>query len=903
MPATPQDRLYGLTTSVAVKPPVYISADYDITRFGEQTITSKTPTDERTITTTEGMRVLLLGQDNPVENGIWVARRSFWVRATDFNGPRDAVNGTLVFSINGDCWQVEADDPVVIGKSVIHFRPTYPFEANLDIFQRTLRVPEASVGVLPSAEDRAWKGLGFDGAGQPKLQDPAGTGLWGYVPAIGSFEKGSLLTQRFEVLLWESTDEYWRWDGEFPKSVSADSTPETAGGTGKGMWIDVTDATLRANLGSDEEGLGGDLVGFSRSDIGYNGSISKYLKAATHGITPDMFGYVPGSTVDATPYVQLAINASIALKLPCELSGHYYFKTLPVTLPLPGDDGTAYPAWVTAGTDSNISPEVVGTLNSCLDLSGGPYIRCAPGTVFEWAGAQAFKIASPTVSNTAPVFFTAKSRNAVATRGITKYKITGHPKIKGFFIGRVVAGIINDTIDECWCVDTGISGIWQGGDAVQFNGLIEDRNCRVGHVYGGWWTQRNRVSSNGGYLPPYPAGDIYDLGWLDSVQYQKYHFYHYLHRWDTYDQQIDQWFESNFFKSANSATYSAGGRATNGGTVDLTTQVFPGIAGRSLVALSRYKANLANLKIQQFKMLGSFYMPVYVDPKGSTQAQMSEANNADDYNGTHSSRAHIDEAYVERVALLDTSLNSTGLSNRFYENNPSGLSTQFSVAPSTCAEGNVAVRFLHQSGAVVTQKPNYAPQVLSGPILQQDISQDGANKLLYAFKNWRVDLNTYLKPYKLYSDYSIQKPVYYDLEGYGLTSNGKFYYRNRTFTPVVTVGGSVVTLSNADGRYNQTGGLVTVHFRITIPSTAVTASKIQITNLPMQSAGASSGQTTAPVTVIQTSAAAGLNVFARVEIGTQTLSFVTDSIGTDYIPTPGASLTLMGTISYQLNSW
>ncbi|WP_256661826.1 tail fiber/spike domain-containing protein [Klebsiella michiganensis] len=252
MPATPQDRLYGLTTSVAVKPPVYISADYDITRFGEQTITSKTPTDERTITTTEGIRVLLLGQDNPVENGIWVARRSFWVRATDFNGPRDAVNGTLVFSINGDCWQVEADDPVVIGKSAIHFRPTYPFEANLDIFQRTLRVPEASVSVLPSAEDRAWKGLGFDGAGQPKLQDPAGTGLWGYVPAIGSFEKGSLLTQRFEVLLWESTDEYWRWDGAMPKIVLPGSTPDTAGGRGKGKWLDVTDATLRANLSSGD---------------------------------------------------------------------------------------------------------------------------------------------------------------------------------------------------------------------------------------------------------------------------------------------------------------------------------------------------------------------------------------------------------------------------------------------------------------------------------------------------------------------------------------------------------------------------------------------------------------------------------------------------------------------------
>ena len=276
MPATPQDRLYGLTTSVAVKPPVYISADYDIIRFGEQTITSKTPTDERTITTTEGMRVLLLGQDNPVENGIWVARRSFWVRATDFNGPRDAVNGTLVFSINGDCWQVEADDPVVIGKSAIHFRPTYPFEANLDIFQRTLRVHEASVNVLPSAEDRAWKGLGFDGAGQPKLQDPAGTGLWGYVPAIGSFEKGSLLTQRFEVLLWESTDEYWRWDGAMPKIVLPGSTPDTAGGRGKGKWLDVTDATLRSNLGSSEPGMGASLIALI-----YGGTVQDAIKFVT----------------------------------------------------------------------------------------------------------------------------------------------------------------------------------------------------------------------------------------------------------------------------------------------------------------------------------------------------------------------------------------------------------------------------------------------------------------------------------------------------------------------------------------------------------------------------------------------------------------------------------------------
>ncbi|HBR6094833.1 phage tail fiber protein [Klebsiella pneumoniae] len=142
-------------------------------------------------------------------------------------------------------------------------------------FNHSLRVPDSNINQLPSAQDRAWKGLGFDGTGQPKLQDPAGTGLWGYVPAIGSFEQGSLLTQRFEVLLWESTDEYWRWDGVMPKVVLPGSTPATAGGTGKGKWIDVTDATLRSNLGSGE--------GFK-----YIGQVASY--AALKTVIPERSG-------------------------------------------------------------------------------------------------------------------------------------------------------------------------------------------------------------------------------------------------------------------------------------------------------------------------------------------------------------------------------------------------------------------------------------------------------------------------------------------------------------------------------------------------------------------------------------------------------------------------------------
>ncbi|HBR2052478.1 TPA: hypothetical protein L9M74_003294 [Klebsiella pneumoniae] len=186
-------------------------------------------------------------------------------------------------------------------------------------FNRSLRVPDSYISQLPSAEDRAWKGLGFDGAGQPKLQDPAGTGLWGYVPVGGSFETGGLLSQRFEVLLWEYTDEYWRWDGAMPKIVLPGSTPATSGGTGKGKWIDVTDATLRANLGSGEEGMGSALL------MHHTGkSVAEYLDlylATVFFITPEQYGAKGDTVQDDSDALEDAINKAVATSL---MSGGVY---------------------------------------------------------------------------------------------------------------------------------------------------------------------------------------------------------------------------------------------------------------------------------------------------------------------------------------------------------------------------------------------------------------------------------------------------------------------------------------------------------------------------------------------------------------------------------------------------
>ncbi|MDW5649945.1 phage tail fiber protein, partial [Klebsiella pneumoniae] len=200
-------------------------------------------------------------------------------------------------------------------------------------FNRSLRVNDSYISQLPSAQDRAWKGLGFDGAGQPKLQDPAGTGLWGYVPAIGSFEQGSLLTQRFEVLLWESTDEYWRWDGVMPKVVLPGSTPATAGGTGKGKWIDVTDATLRSNLGSGEADLGGALVSIDNAtmrELAENNIFRKMTRADINTMLN-----TPGAEVDVEYALQVLIDEGHkSILFPHDVKGIYILAGN-VTVPAP----------------------------------------------------------------------------------------------------------------------------------------------------------------------------------------------------------------------------------------------------------------------------------------------------------------------------------------------------------------------------------------------------------------------------------------------------------------------------------------------------------------------------------------------------------------------------------------
>ena len=114
---------------------------------------------------------------------------------------------------------------------------------------------------------RRWTIAGFQFTAEEAIRN------YGYI-TMDSFEDGATLTLPNQVLRYEATGEYYRWDGEFPKTVPSGSTPETTGGVGLGSWLSVGDASLRTNLADNN---GSSLVGHE-STVNGETTVSSELK-------------------------------------------------------------------------------------------------------------------------------------------------------------------------------------------------------------------------------------------------------------------------------------------------------------------------------------------------------------------------------------------------------------------------------------------------------------------------------------------------------------------------------------------------------------------------------------------------------------------------------------------------
>lgn len=140
---------------------------------------------------------------------------------------------------------------------------------------------------------------------------------YGFI-TMDSFQAGATLTLPNQALRDTSTGEYYRWDGALPKIVPAGSTPATAGGVASGAWVSVGDASLRANLGSSEAGMGASLIALLHGGT---------VQSAIIYITPFMFGAVGDGTTDDTAAIRTAISVAKSLKYSLDLRGGSWFIT------------------------------------------------------------------------------------------------------------------------------------------------------------------------------------------------------------------------------------------------------------------------------------------------------------------------------------------------------------------------------------------------------------------------------------------------------------------------------------------------------------------------------------------------------------------------------------------------
>lgn len=112
------DRINGLTGSVAMKAPCLVATTANITLSGLQTIDG--------VTVATGNRVLVKDQTDAAENGIYTANTSSWSRVKDFDGSRDAVQGTVVAVVSGTTnentyWRVTNSGTIMPGTTEIEF--------------------------------------------------------------------------------------------------------------------------------------------------------------------------------------------------------------------------------------------------------------------------------------------------------------------------------------------------------------------------------------------------------------------------------------------------------------------------------------------------------------------------------------------------------------------------------------------------------------------------------------------------------------------------------------------------------------------------------------------------------------------------------------------------------------
>lgn len=219
---------------------------------------------------------------------------------------------------------------------------------------------------------RRWTIAGFQYTAEEAIRN------YGYI-TIDSFEDGAILTLPNQVLRYKATGEYYRWDGELPKTVDTDSTPETAGGIGLGGWVSVGDASLRSDM---DKPTGAGLSGFDKSVDYADDTVGGTLKNVIF-VNPDMYTTLQDAIDYAASLTGLEHSPSTA-------AGHQDWIQPNTVCKVVRLNGKKYPINTTLHIHGDVSIDAgfggVYLTDDFIADSSGYAVKCDKGTGNQYAG-------------------------------------------------------------------------------------------------------------------------------------------------------------------------------------------------------------------------------------------------------------------------------------------------------------------------------------------------------------------------------------------------------------------------------------------------------------------------------------------------------------------------------------
>lgn len=526
-----------------------------------------------------------------------------------------------------------------------------------------------------------------------------------------------------------------------------------------------------------------------------------HIQDAINYVTPEMMGAARtyNAGIDDTPFVQAAIDEAEANgSRVVLLQRQYKLISAPVDFVTPGDDGTVYPGWVGNG-DVDLPPEERPIQKFHLKILNGTKLiglNRSCGFTGGWD-----PLTSPIAIEQPGMLLVTRAPGSSYLGTLTNH--IANLTYSNFFIGIVFEGIIfQSRIEDVAPTYCGIAMIGHANENSVYRN-IDFSGCYSGITIGGWWTVRARVSggdANSIVVPPYNGTGGNQIGWCDGADYYNISFSVAVRNWGDRHENIDTWFSRYFYKNANSALTSAGGRASNN-TVsgqEATYSPFYGITSRAITILSRNGRGNGNNNVQKLRTNGTHRAPIFVN---------------------RSNRCTLQDAHVERSGWVDANTRT-----QIFGIDVQDPRRQAGFLQCTLAEGFIPLVGDYDMTASVSSKPLIPGgwSTLRASTVDSSSGLVGSNsypqKIVWAqdgapyesiLARVRIQGNEAPDPVNG-TDLYIKTIDYYRMPALVLGSSAyKFMHQQGTFTPVVKVGATTVTPTGTPrGFYERIGDTV-----------------------------------------------------------------------------------------------